>query len=307
MRPEDKSPDLPQSYDELRLLYLEVYNENMQLRKLLEKHHILYQDEIEKECSPISPVEQQTPSGEVNSTDSVPILTKRSPLDERISLFMTLFQGRSDVFARQWRGKEGKVGYSPVCKNEWKTGVCGKPKIKCAQCSHADYAPYNAEAVQKHLSGQHVLGIYPLLTDDACSFLAIDFDEENWRRDVQTVRSACNARDIPCSIEISRSGNGAHLWFFFETPIQAALARNFGSMLLTEAMRENARMQFSSYDRMFPNQDTMPKGGFGNLIALPFQREAFKNGGSIFVDESLHPYSDQWTYLSTIKRISLIF
>lgn len=305
MRPEDKSPDLPQSYDELRLLYLEVYNENMQLRKLLEKHHILYQDEIEKECSPISPVEQQTPSGEVNSTDSVPILTKRSPLDERISLFMTLFQGRSDVFARQWRGKEGKVGYSPVCKNEWKTGVCGKPKIKCAQCSHADYAPYNAEAVQKHLSGQHVLGIYPLLTDDACSFLAIDFDEENWRRDVQTVRSACNARDIPCSIEISRSGNGAHLWFFFETPIQAALARNFGSMLLTEAMRENARMQFSSYDRMFPNQDSMPKGGFGNLIALPFQREAFKNGGSIFVDESLHPYPDQWTYLSTIKRISL--
>lgn len=101
MRPEDKSPDLPQSYDELRLLYLEVYNENMQLRKLLKKHHILYQDEIEKECSPISPVEQQTPSGEVNSTDSVPILTKRSPLDERISLFMTLFQGRSDVFARQ--------------------------------------------------------------------------------------------------------------------------------------------------------------------------------------------------------------
>src|SRR5699024_5313193 len=144
-----------------------------------------------------------------------------------------------------------------------KTGVCGKPKIKCAQCSHADYAPYNAEAVQKHLSGQHVLGIYPLLTDDACSFLAIDFDEENWRRDIQTVRSACNARDIPCSIEISRSGNGAHLWFFFESPIQAALARNFGSMLLTEAMRENARMQFSSDDRMVPSQVTMPQAGFG--------------------------------------------
>lgn len=109
--------------------------------------------------------------------------------------------------------------------------------------------------------------------------------------------------DIPCSVEISRSGNGAHLWIFFSEPIEAAKARTLGSVILTLAMKQHARLSFHSYDRMFPNQDSMPKSGFGNLIALPLQIAAAKNGGSLFVNEQMQPYADQWVYLSSIKRL----
>lgn len=172
--------------------------------------------------------------------------------------------------------------------------MCLKPKGKCADCSHAEYCAYDENAIESHLSGHHVLGVYPLLQDDTCRFLAIDFDEENWRSDVQMVSTACCENDIPCSVEISRSGNGAHLWIFFSEPIDAAKARALGSSILTLAMKQHARLSFHSYDRMFPNQDTMPKGGFGNLIALPLQVAAARHGGSLFADEQMQPYTDQW-------------
>ena len=231
------------------------------------------------------------------------VITKRSPFPEKVSLFLSLFQGRPDVYARRWESKNGRSGYSPACKNEWKPGICLKPKGKCADCSHAEYCSYDENAIGTHLSGHHVLGIYPLLQDETCRFLAIDFDEENWRSDVQMVSAACRDNNIPCSIEISRSGNGAHLWIFFSEPIEAAKARSLGSVILTLAMKQYARLSFHSYDRMFPNQDTMPKGGFGNLIALPLQVAAARNGGSLFVDEQMKPYADQWVYLSSIERL----
>lgn len=176
-------------------------------------------------------------------------VTKRSPLPERIALFLSLFQGRPDVYARRWESKNGRSGYSPVCKNEWKPGVCLKPKGKCADCSHAEYCAYDENAIESHLSGRYVLGVYPLLSGETCRFLAIDFDEENWRSDVHMVSAACRENDIPCSVEVSRSGNGAHLWIFFSEPIESAKARTLGSSILTLAMKQHARLSFRSYFR----------------------------------------------------------
>ena len=178
--------------------------------------------------------------------------------------------------------------------------------MRCSDCANADYLPFDNEAVALQLSGRKVLGVYPLLPDGTCEFLAIDMDEASWKADIQAIASTCTRHEIPYSVEISRSGNGAHLWLFFSEPIEASVARRLGSQLLTQSMRENARLAFSSYDRMFPNQETIPKGGFGNLIALPFQKESFKNGGSIFVNSAFEPYPDQWTYLSTIQKINRI-
>ena len=219
---------------------------------------------------------------------------KRSPLAERVTLFLSLFRaGR--MYARRWQSRDGRAGYSPACANEWRR-ACGKPRMKCSDCRHAAYLPFDEVAVAEHLAGNQVLGVYPLLPDDTCRFLAIDFDGSGWKKDVQAVAAACTSRGIPFAVEISRSGNGAHLWLFFEGPVPAALARNLGSLLLTQSMQANARLGFSSYDRMFPNQDTLPQGGFGNLIALPFQKSAYPNGGCLFVDEHFQAYPDQWAF-----------
>ena len=238
------------------------------------------------------------------NTSSPPVVTKGSPMAEKTALFLSLFQGRSDVFARRWEGKNGRAGYSPACKNEWKPGICLKPKGKCVNCAHAEYCAYDAAAIESHLRGKAVLGVYPLLQDETCHFLAIDFDEESWRADVAMTVQAARESAIPCSLEISRSGNGAHLWIFFTEAIEAAKARRLGSILLTQAMKKHARLSFASYDRMFPNQDAMPKGGFGNLIVLPLQPAAARQGGSLFVDETWRPYPDQWVYLSGVQRLN---
>lgn len=231
-------------------------------------------------------------------------IDKYSDADKKVSLFQSLFRGRSDVYAKQWKGKGEKPGYSPACVNEWVRGVCGKPKLKCSTCSYAEYLSYDANAIEQHLRGKCVIGIYPLLTDDTCAFLAIDFDETSWRKDVRSVADICLDHTIPHALEVSRSGNGAHLWFFFDAPISAAIARQFGTLLLTQAMQRHAKLEFSSYDRMFPNQDTLSKGGFGNLIALPLQKEARANGCSLFVDADFQPYDDQWEFLSSLSRIT---
>ncbi len=267
--------------------------ENAMLRGLLRAHGI--------------EIPEDTAQGGSDAAQSVAVearVSKRSAMADKISLFMSLFQGREDVYARRWESKNGGSGYSPVCKNEWRKGVCLKPKGKCRDCGHADHLPYDESAVASHLSGRCVLGVYPLLRDETCRFLAIDFDEERWRDDARMVYATCQAQNVPCSIEISRSGNGAHLWIFFSEAIEAAKARALGSVLLTLAMREHARLSFASYDRMFPNQDTLPKGGFGNLIALPLQVAAARHGGSLFVDGQLNPYADQWVYLSEVRKLS---
>ena len=223
---------------------------------------------------------------------------------EKIRLFMSLFKGRDDLYAKKWESREGRFGYAPVCLNEWNPGLCRKPEVKCAICTHKSYAALDEKVIDAHLRGKLVAGIYPLRQDEKCHFLAIDFDEDGWKQDVSTLRDVCAAFAVPVAIERSRSGHGAHAWFFFADPIPASLARRFGSALLTHAMTERHEIKFKSYDRFFPNQDTMPRGGFGNLIALPLQKAARKNGNSVFIDADFHPYEDQWGFLAQIWRLS---
>ena len=182
-------------------------------------------------------------------------------------------------------------------------------KTKCPKCPNRLFAALNDKAVYKHLSGQDalcrdVIGIYPMLPYETTYFLAIDFDDGDWQKDITAVRNVCKMHDIPCAVERSRSGEGGHLWVFFESPVSASKARKLGSGLLTQAMKERHEIRFDSYDRMFPNQDTMPNGGFGNLIALPLQKQAVKHGNSVFIDEYFMPYSDQWAFLSSIRRMT---
>jgi hypothetical protein len=159
-------------------------------------------------------------------------------------------------------------------------------------------------AIEDHLRGNTVVGIYPMLPDETCCFLAMDFDEADWLKDVSAVRDVCNEFEIPLAIERSRSGAGGHAWFFFENPISAVLARKFGTALLTCTMDKRHEIKFQSYDRLFPSQDTMPKGGLGNLIALPLQKTAREKSNSEFVDDNFRSYTDQWRFLSSIQRIS---
>lgn len=236
-------------------------------------------------------------------------VNKHSSPETKISLFRSLFKGREDVFARRWYSKTfDKSGYQPVCENEWNEAFCDKKKYKCAACPNRKLMPLTDKDIYNHLSGKDtygrdVVGIYPMLTDETCLFLCSDFDEENFKSDVSAFRKICEDFDVPVSIEISRSGTGAHAWIFFSEPVAASAARKLGSGILTKAM-EKSKLSFKSYDRFFPNQDTMPKGGFGNLVALPLQGNARKNGNSIFVDENFIPYADQWEYLSSIQKIS---
>ena len=216
---------------------------------------------------------------------SPPGMSKDADEGEKIRLFMSLFKGRDDVYARRWENKKkGTFGYSLSCLNEWKTGLCAKPKGTCTSCIHKAYADLNKKVIDDHLRGKIVAGIYPMLPDETCWFLAIDFDDGEWKKDIAVLREVCEEFDIPVSFERSRSGNGSHVWLFFKEPISASLARKFGTSLLTYTMQNRHEITFKSYDRFFPSQDTMPKGGLGNLIALPLQKEARKNENSEFID-----------------------
>lgn len=232
------------------------------------------------------------------------IISKKSSHEEKIALFGRLFRGRVDVYPRLWISrKTGKKGFSPVCNNEWIDGVCEKPKVKCGECPHRSFALLTDSVVREHLEGKHTIGVYPLLTDETCWFLAIDFDKESWTNDVNAFMETCRSLKIPAALERSRSGKGAHVWIFFSAPVLASKARKLGSYLLTETMSRHHQLGMDSYDRLFPNQDTMPKGGFGNLIALPLQKEACKKGNTLFLDQYFQPYEDQWTFLSSIPMM----
>ena len=237
-------------------------------------------------------------------------VNKYSSSKEKIELFRSLFRGREDVFAKRWQSTtSGKSGYQPVCENEWAEGLCDKRKHKCANCPNRVLKFLTDEDIYKHLEGKDtlardVIGIYPMLQDETCHFLCADFDDDSFEKDISAFREVCKELGIPVYVERSRSGNGAHSWIFFESPIPAATARKLGSGILTKAMEKRGELSFKSYDRLFPNQDTMPEGGFGNLVALPLQGLARKSGNSVFVDEYFQPYEDQWAYLSTVKRLS---
>ena len=249
----------------------------------------------------------------LNNTQSIESnkgINRYSTPDEKIKLYRSLFKGRDDIYALRWYNTNtGKSGYSPTCSNKWRPGICNIAKVKCPSCPNKSSIALTDKAIYDHLSGKDefcrdVIGLYPMMTDETVWFLAIDFDDNDWKSDVSTVKSVCYEYEIPAHVERSRSGEGAHLWIFFDEPITAVKARKLGSCLLTQAMNDRHELKFKSYDRMFPNQDTMPQGGYGNLIALPLQKQAVKKGNSVFVDDHFIPYPDQWNYLATVKKIN---
>ena len=233
-------------------------------------------------------------------------VTEHSPPREKIALFRSLFRGREDVYPKRWENaRTGKSGYSPVCGNEWKPRICGKPRIRCGACPSQAFLAVTDETIEEHLRGRRTIGVYPMLPDGACWFLAADFDRESWLADAGAFLAACRSKGVPGVLERSRSGNGGHVWIFFAEPVPAALARRLGSHLLTEAMESRPDMGFKSYDRFFPSQDTAPEGGFGNLIALPLQGGPREQGNSVFLDDGFAPHGDQWGFLSSVRRMTL--
>jgi superfamily II DNA or RNA helicase len=225
--------------------------------------------------------------------------------DERVRLFRTLFRGRADVYPNRFESKKtGKAGYAPACANKFVRGVCELPRVKCSECPNQAFLPVSDQTILDHLQGRHVVGVYPLLDDETCWFLAVDFDGSSWQEDVGAFVDTCRSVALPVSIERSRSGNGAHAWFFFSAPTQASIARRMGCYLITETMSRRHQLSMESYDRLFPNQDTMPRGGFGNLIALPLQHEPRKHDNTVFVDENFASHRDQWAFLASISRVA---
>ena len=233
--------------------------------------------------------------------------------EAKIALFRSLFRGREDVYPRRFESrKTGKSGYAPACANEWARDLCDKRSVKCAECPNRRFLPVTDDVVRWHLSGRDdsgrdfVMGVYPMLQDETCFFLAADFDKESWQEDVSAFLETCRQTGLPVALERSRSGNGGHVWMFFAQAIPAALARKLGAHILTETMERRPDIGLDSYDRFFPNQDTLPKGGFGNLIALPLQKGPREHGNSVFLDEGLQPYEDQWVFLASIGKVTRI-
>ena len=221
---------------------------------------------------------------------------------EKVALFRRLFRGRTDVYPIRWESKTtAKSGYSPACANEWRTGVCEKPRIKCGDCDSRVLIPLSDAVLYDHLAGKHTVGVYPLLEDDTCHFLVIDFDEAEWGEDAQAFVQSCTELGVPAALEISRSGKGAHVWVFFAGRVLARDARRLGTAIISHTCSRTRQLKLASYDRLFPNQDTMPKGGFGNLIALPLQKIPRENACSVFVDAELRPFDDQWAFLTSIQ------
>lgn len=269
---------------------LRLREENSRLQALLNQHGIDWQVKPES-MSAASEDQDETPS--VNLTPA-----------DKVALFRSLFRGRADVYPVRWESAKGTSGYSPACGNEWKPGICNKPRVKCGECSKRLLLPVTDQVIYDHLAGKQTVGTYPLMQDDHCYFLAVDFDKGEWREDARAFLQSCEELNIPASLEISRSGNGAHIWIFFSGAVHAREARMLGAALISHACSRTRQLAFASYDRLFPNQDTMPKGGFGNLIALPLQKLPREHDCTVFVDHALTPYADQWAYLASIKRLS---
>ena len=298
--------------DEVSLLTLQ--NEILELEKALtdKKHQLEELQSVKKEkVHDTVLTQEQLPDNQINN-QSLP--------EAKIALFRMLFRGREDVYAKRFESKKtGKSGYQPVCRNEWVQGICEKLKVNCNNCQKRSLEPITDKIIRNHLAGfipsknewtsrtsfdnpvPFVMGIYPLLQDETCYFLAVDFDKDTWQEDVKAFIDTCNLENIPAALERSRSGNGAHIWIFFDKPVLAEKARKLGSFLMTKTLDRRPEIGLDSFDRFFPNQDTLPKGGFGNLIALPLQKSAREKNHSVFIDGDMSPYPDHWAYLSSIK------
>ena len=294
--------NLQEQYDALLKEAEALRKENAEMKALLIEHGLSYEPDDKGKKGTI-----------VSLYSPITFPASNLGVEHRVALFRSLFRGREDVFARRWYSKNtDKGGYQPVCINEWRRGVCDKKKHKCAECPNRNFAPLGYYDIYRHLEGKKedssdVIGLYAIMPDNNCAFLCTDFDdkscEHGYKDDVLAFVGVCKDWNLPYSIERSRSGKGAHVWIFFEGTIPAWKARKLGNAILTEAMNRDGRMSFASYDRFFPNQDVMPDGGFGNLIALPLQGQARKNLNSVFVDDEFQAYREQWDYLYQVKKI----
>lgn len=243
--------------------------------------------------------------------------------------FYSIFKGRMDVYSKRAgkpNPKTGKTEYYTQCWNFWKDGICPKKdgkKIKCGECNNQNYKQLSGNVIMNHLIGEKtdgsdVIGLYPMFPDETCNFLVFDFDNhddknfgddyantnDEWIEEVNAMRMICKNNQIDVLVERSRSGKGAHIWLFFKEPIPASAARKFGTALLTKGAETVNLESFKSYDRMLPAQDHLPEGGLGNLIALPLQGQALKNGNSAFIDEEWNAYSNQWKRLQEVHKLS---
>ena len=261
--------------------------ENRRLRELLMRHG------ISMESAALALATVSTPAR---------IFTE----EEKIRIFRSLFRGREDVYPIRWERADGRKGYSPRGERDWLAYNAARPEDReRIDRETKTYLPLTDQVVRAHLKGEITIGVYPLLQDESCWFLAADFDKSSWHEDTIAFLRTCTKNAVPAYLEISRSGKGGHIWIFFERNVPASLARRLGAFLLTQTMESRHQIGLDSYDRFFPNQDTLPKGGFGNLIALPLQRKPRNGNKSVFVNEKLEPHSDQWALLAGVEKLHL--
>jgi len=230
---------------------------------------------------------------------------------EFAALFRQVFRGREDKVPRYYVAKKtGRPGYSPICSNRFKEGVC---RLQCWSCPNPSYVPLSDHLLSQHFTGKEILGVYPLLPDGNCWFIAADFDDHGNNggpprdplRDATEFHACCEARGIPCYLERSKSGKGLHAWIFFDAPVPAWKARAVAFAMLREAGAIGEDQQLSSFDRLFPNQDKPSGKGFGNLIALPYQGKAAEQNHTLFLDPDSGfktPFPYQPEILRTIQR-----
>lgn len=268
--------------------------ENARLRRLLAVHSIPIPQLPPEEFAPPKPAEP------------APLVDKEERARRRIALFRSLFRGREDVYARRWESDDGRSGYVPAAIKDWKAIQQSRHEDrKKVDRKTRKFLPITDAVIENHLLGRETVGVYPLLPDETCWFLAVDFDKKTWEYDSLAFLETCRELSVPAALERSRSGNGGHIWIFFERALPASTARKLGCVILTRAMEHRHQVGLDSYDRFFPNQDTMPKGGLGNLIALPLQFAPRKVGNSVFIDPDFRLYPDQWQFLSTIRRMTV--